>query len=249
MSGSTVLVTGAAGALGGATTNAFLLAGFDVIGVDRAETVVDAGRSTGGRYTALRVDLGAEGAVADLTDAVAARQLAHVVGIAGGALSGEPETKDDPSLLGVDLFRASVDANLTTQHVLLHALWPALRDGTGDRSVTFVSSFNALSGQGMPAYSAAKAGLIGMMHALVDPLGRRGVRVNVLAPGTIRTPRTEALWGGVAGHFERLERSTALGRLGTPDDVARSCLALATQLTHMTGQVLALDGGQTVVHR
>ena len=85
-----------------------------------------------------------------------------------------------------------------------------------------------------------------MMHALVPPLGREGIRVNVVAPGTVRTPRTERIWAGDDGHWERLEASTALGRLGTPDDVARAYLALATQLTHVTGQVLVVDGGQMV---
>ncbi len=99
----------------------------------------------------------------------------------------------------------------------------------------------------MPAYSAAKAGLTGLMHGLVVPLGRDGIRVNVVAPGTIRTPRTERIWGHVDGHFERLEAGTALGRLGTPEDVARAYLAVIALLTHVTGTVLVVDGGQSVI--
>ena len=49
------------------------------------------------------------------------------------------------------------------------------------------------------------------------------------------------------GHFEALAATTALGRLGEPDDVARAFLALATLLTHVTGHVLVVDGGQSVV--
>jgi 3-oxoacyl-[acyl-carrier protein] reductase len=116
----------------------------------------------------------------------------------------------------------------------------------GDRSVTFTSSWNALTGAGMPAYSAAKAGLIGLMHALTGPLGADGIRVNVVAPGTVVTPRTQRIWASDVGHFERLADTTALGRLGAPVDIARTFVALATELTHVTGQVIVVDGGQMV---
>ena len=98
----------------------------------------------------------------------------------------------------------------------------------------------------MPAYSAAKAGLIGLMHALVSPLGAKGIRINVIAPGTIRTPRTERIWAHRPEHFQRLATGTALGRVGAPEDVGRAFLAVATLLTHVTGQVLVVDGGQMV---
>lgn len=246
MSGSgVVLVTGSAGAIGTATVRRFLEAGYGVVGLDREEP--DGPEDPA--YAAFRVDLLEGDALqAAIAEARGTGPLRHVVGIAGGALPEEPRTQDDPALLDPDAFRASIELNLVTQWRVLHAVTPWLREGAGaDRSVTFTSSFNALSGQGMPAYSAAKAGLIGMTRALTGPLGAEGIRVNVVAPGTIRTPRTERVWAHVPDHFERLEATTALGRLGTPDDVARAYLALARDLTHVTGQVLVVDGGQTVV--
>ena len=239
-----VLVTGAAGAIGTATVLAFLAGGYRVVGLDR-EASVEA--SHGELYRGYRADLQDEEAVVEALESAATfGPLGHVVGVAGGALPVEPATQHDPALLSTSDFRASLDANLTTQYVMLHAALPWLRASTGDRSVTFTSSFNALGGWGMPAYSAAKAGLIGLMHALTPVLGAEGIRVNVIAPGTIRTPRTEAIWQHDRDHFPDLERTTALGRLGAPEDVARSFVALATQLTHVTGQVLVVDGGQLV---
>lgn len=249
MSGSgAVVVTGAAGAIGAATVKAFLAEGYNVLGLDRDPAVAGLGA---GAYVGLVVDLlDHEELQKDLRQASDGRRLAHLVGVAGGALPEEPTTQHDPGGLDPAVFRASLELNLTSQYVVLHALWPWLREsGPGDRSVTFTSSFNALSGQGMPAYSAAKAGLIGMMHALTAPLGADGVRVNVVAPGTIRTPRTEKIWAHVPDHFERLAATTALGRLGAPEDVADSFVALATRLTHVTGQVIVVDGGQLTVRR
>jgi NAD(P)-dependent dehydrogenase (short-subunit alcohol dehydrogenase family) len=240
-----VLVTGAAGAIGSATVRAFIDAGFTVVGLDVVEEVNDAAR---GPFLGIQVDVEDEAAVAEaIAGAEPAGALTHVVGIAGGALPDEPSTQADPVQLAAKVFRASVETNLTSQFVVLQAVLPWLRAHPGvDRSVTFTSSWNALTGVGMPAYSAAKAGVIGMMHALTAPLGEEGIRVNVVAPGTVRTPRTEKIWAHDEGRWERLAATTAVGRLGAPDDVARTYVALATSLTHVTGQVLVVDGGQLV---
>ena len=237
------LVTGANGAIGRATVRAFLEAGFGVVGLDREPAVVEVVGAVGYRGVAvdLRDEDALDGALAVVPEV---GPLAHVVGIAGGALPGEPETEDDPVTIEPRLFRDSIEANLTTQFLALRASLPLLRETEGDRSLVLTSSWNALTGCGLPAYSAAKAGLVGMMHALVRPLGREGIRINVVAPGTVRTPRTERLWRGAPGHFERLTATSALGRLGTPEDVARAVMVLARDLTHVTGHVLVVDGGQ-----
>lgn len=240
-----VLVTGAAGAIGSATVGVFIEAGFHVVGLDRAESVESIATD---HYTGYRVDLEDEALVErTLAEAESLGRLEHVIGIAGGAVAGEPATTNDPFAVTSQLFRASLEANLVTQFVAARASVPWLRrSGDGDRSMTFTSSYNALTGCGMPAYSAAKAGLIGMMLALTGPLGAEGIRVNVIAPGTVKTPRTERIWAGVPGHFERLAATTALGRVGVPEDVARVFLSIATLLKHVTGQVLVVDGGQMV---
>ncbi|MBW3660101.1 MAG: SDR family oxidoreductase [Gemmatimonadetes bacterium] len=240
-----VLITGAAGAIGSATARRFLDEGWGVVGLDRDPSVEEPpGPGYRGRIVDLEDEAALEAAVADARSNDALR---HVIGVAGGALPEEPPTREDPVEMSPALFRASIEANLTTQFLVLRAALPWMRaDRSADRSIHLTSSFNALTGSGMPAYSAAKAGLIGMMHALVDPLGAEGIRINVVAPGTIRTPRTERLWSSNPGHFERLEAGTALGRLGRPEDVAAAFYALATVTTHVTGHVLVVDGGQMV---
>jgi NAD(P)-dependent dehydrogenase (short-subunit alcohol dehydrogenase family) len=246
-----VLVTGAAGAIGGATAHAFVAAGFRVVGLDRDPSVTAFGAGGEDGFLGIHVDLEDDDAVAAaLETAEDAGELVHVVGIAGGALDQEPVTEDDPVLLDPKVFRASIEANLVSPFVVVRAALPWLRRSAApNRSVAFTSSWNALTGVGMPAYSAAKAGLIGMTRALTGPLGAEGIRVNVVAPGTIRTPRTDRIWAGDEGHFERLTATTAIGRLGTPADVARTFVALAVDLVHVTGQVLVVDGGQTIKRR
>ena len=237
-----VLVTGAAGAIGSATVDAFLERGFQVAGIDRDASVT--ARRDG--YTGIQVDLEDAEAVDGAMKALAkVGAIAHVIGVAGGAL---PTETAEQELLGLDAtsFRASIEANLITQYTIVRAALPLLRSGDGDRSIALTSSFNALSGWGLPAYSAAKAGLVGLMHALTSPLGKEGIRINVVAPGTVRTPRTDRIWAHDPGHFAGLEARSAMGRLGSPTDVANAFVALATLLTHVTGQVLVVDGGQMI---
>src|SRR5207248_2481883 len=144
------------------------------------------------RYVGYQVNLEETSRLADVVASACSRgNLNHVVGIAGGALPEEPLNRDiaelDPAV-----FRASVEANLVTQCLVVQSVLPWLRRGAKrNRSILLTSSFNALSGWGLPAYSAAKAGLIGLVYALTGPLGNDGIRINAVAPGTIRTERTE----------------------------------------------------------
>ena len=240
----TVLITGDAGAIGSAVSSMILESGRSVLGLDLANRDLT---DEDGHLTLL-VDVSDENAVDEaLSELDRMPPLAHVVAVAGGALAREPTTQDDPRAVDVEMFRASLDRNLTSQFITLRAALPWLRSNAGaERSIVLTSSFNAISPQGMPAYSAAKAGLIGLMNALVRPLGSEGIRINTVAPGTIRTPRTESIWAHEPDHFDRLGSSAALGRVGSPGDVARVCRALVSDLTHVTGQVIVVDGGQTI---
>ena len=170
--------------------------------------------------------------------------LRHVIAIAGGALPGE-KTCTDPAELPLDVFRASLELNLVTAWITLQAALPHLRRSDGDRSIALTTSTDALASYGLPAYAAAKAGLIGMVHALAASLAGEGIRINAVAPGDVPTPRNVREWGHVPGWYDRLREGVPLGRLGTPEDVARAFVALI-ELEHMTGQTLVVDGGQTL---
>lgn len=254
-----VVVSGTAGAIGGATAEAFLRLGFCVIGIDCATIEDSSGRAATGRLLAESPSY--HHCIADVRDACAVAgtlaeyrhlgRLGHVVSIAGGAVSGEPMAVD-PIAEDVDMFRASVDLNLVSQFILARACLPWLRESaaaTGGRSITLTSSINGLMGMDMFGYSAAKAGVIGLARTLAAHLGAEGIRVNAVAPGTVRTPRTERIWAHDEDHFQRLASTTTLGRLTTAEDVAETVAALATRLTSVTGQVVTVDAGQTSTWR
>jgi NAD(P)-dependent dehydrogenase (short-subunit alcohol dehydrogenase family) len=109
-------------------------------------------------------------------------------------------------------------------------------------AITSVSGLRSAPLHG--AYGAAKAGLMSLVRTLAMELGSSGVRVNAVAPGAVLTPRVEAMMSD-----DRRAASAAsipLGRMATPDDIARAVVFLASDLAaYITGQTLVVDGGAT----
>jgi NAD(P)-dependent dehydrogenase (short-subunit alcohol dehydrogenase family) len=234
-----VVVTGAAGGLGGALVDALVARGDRVLALDREPLARD--DVLAGRLDVRDPEATAAALAAAVADGLEPR---HVVAVAGGALPDEKEC-GDPAALPLDAFRATLELNLVGAWITLQAALPHLRRADGDRSVVLTTSTDALASYGLPAYAAAKAGLIGLVHALVAPLGADGIRINALAPGDVPTPRNVREWSHVPGWYESLREGTPLGRLATPEDVAAAYLSLL-DLRHVTGQVLVVDGGQTI---
>jgi NAD(P)-dependent dehydrogenase (short-subunit alcohol dehydrogenase family) len=120
-------------------------------------------------------------------------------------------------------------------------------DGDGDahtgggRLVLVGSSVGSYGNRGQSVYSASKAGLVGLARSLAQELGPRGVTVNVVHPGFIAGGMTDAL---SEEQLAAAEQRTALGKLGTADDVAHAVgFLVSPQASYITGQVLHVDGG------
>jgi NAD(P)-dependent dehydrogenase (short-subunit alcohol dehydrogenase family) len=142
------------------------------------------------------------------------------------------------------MWREVLAVNLDAAFHLLQVAVPRMR-ARGGGSIVLISSINGERGKfGQANYAASKAGLIGLARTTAREVGRFGVRSNVVAPGMILTPMTRDLPEEIRA---RAEAETALGRLGTPEDVARVVLFLASNLSaHVTGQTLRVDGGQLI---
>ena len=111
-------------------------------------------------------------------------------------------------------------------------------------TIVNISSIVGLSGyRGLAVYSATKAALDGITRALARELGSRGITVNGIAPGYLRTEMSHGL---DEEQLMQIVRRTPAGRLGEPDDIARACQFLTDpRNTYLTGQVLVVDGGLT----
>ena len=146
-----------------------------------------------------------------------------------------------------DDYDAVTDVNLRGTLQLSQAAVPTMRE-RGSGSIICVSSVSAQRGGGIfggPHYSAAKAGILGLMRAMARELGPHGIRVNAVTPGLIETDITGGLL--TEGRKAEITRSIPLGRLGQPQDVADICLFLASDLSaYVTGATIDVNGGMHI---
>lgn len=132
-----------------------------------------------------------------------------------------------------------VDLNLTGAMRCIRAALPQLR-AQGSGSIVSISSVNGMAAFGEEPYSSAKAGLLMFTRNLAVQLGPTGIRVNAVAPGTIRT----RVWEGQDGGADRLTPLYPLGRVGEPSDIAAAVAFLASDdASWITGVTLPVDGG------
>jgi NAD(P)-dependent dehydrogenase (short-subunit alcohol dehydrogenase family) len=143
-----------------------------------------------------------------------------------------------------DEFRSVIDVNLSGTYWMAQACGRAMASGS---AIVNVSSVLALTTAGLPqaAYSASKAGLLGLTRDLAQQWGtRRGIRVNALAPGFFESEMTASY---VDGYAHNLSRRTMLGRVGDPDELAATAVWLASPASgYVTGQTIVVDGGMSL---
>lgn len=233
LAGRTAWVTGAGRGIGLACARLLAECGATVVGLDR--------NSSG----ALRV-LGRE-ALVDVADAGSVQQAVAVLGEEGllpDILVNNAGIARDGVLwkLSDEDWDRVLDVNLTGAFRMLRAAVPGMRE-KGAGSIVNIASINGERGKfGQANYAASKAGLIGLTKTAARELGRFGIRVNAVAPGLIETSMIEGLPDDAV---QKAREESLLGRTGEPGDVAHAVLFLCSGLaSHITGQVLRVDGGQ-----
>ena len=238
----TVLVTGASGGIGSAAALELARRGWNVALHYRsnqaaARQVEQDILALGGTAKTYQADLTQEAQVEALF-AAAEGDFGFVEGLVNNAGTAWKGLFTDMTLGD---WRQVLDADLTSVFLCCRrALPPMIRHKRG--SIVNVSSMWGQVGASCEAaYSAAKAGVIGLTQALAKELGPSGITVNCVAPGVIDT-RMNAHLGSEA--LAELAGETPLGRLGTPEDVANTLLFLASpEASFLTGQVIGVDGG------
>ena len=241
LDGKVALVTGAGSGIGQATALAFETAGASVVAMDLSPEGLD-------ERDAVAAAVGDVRSRDDVAVAVAlARErfggLDVVVANAAVSIYEEFEHESEET---IDLI---LDTNLKGALLCAQLAIPELRR-RGGGSIVFVSSVQAfLALPGCVPYAAAKAGLVAAASALAPEVGRHGIRVNAIAPGTIDTPMLQRDLGGMnveeADAFRRrVEEANALGRIGRPEEIARVAVYLASDASsYVTGTTIVADGG------
>jgi len=243
--GQVAIVTGGGSGIGEATAATLARAGAAVavadLSADAAGRVAEDIERNGGRACAVTLDISDRNSVAaGLTDVRA--ELGPVSILVNNAAAWAVKPFAEHTAEEIDRV---VRVTLTGTMAVTQAALPDIVAGSG--SIVIISSDGARIGERyMSVYAAAKSGLLGLAKSLAREVGRDGVRVNAVAPGTTNTP------GGAgfieqAGGADRLARAYPLGRIGEPQDIANAVLFLASPLASwITGQVLSVSGGFTM---
>ncbi len=235
-----VLVTGGAGGIGSGIVERFIKEGFFVYVIDKDETADKKLKEKFGEENlkVANLDVTDSSAVKSFADGLKDFSLSHIVTVAGRALEGEWK-----GFLSLDLetVKKSVEVNLLGHMNVIHEFAKFMTED-GERSIAMISSVNGFGNFGLPAYSAAKSGLVGFMNSTVKEFGDLGIRINVVSPGTVVTEATAK----EPKNFDSLLKGSALGKFATVDDVAELVFRLCNDFSGITGQNLFIDAGQSL---
>ncbi len=244
LDGKVAIVTGASSGLGVAFAQALAEAGADVVlGARRVERLEDTRKlveATGRRALAVQTDVADPDACQALVDA-AVHELGRVDVLVNNAGIGTavPATRETP-----EQFRRVIDVNLNGCYWMAQACGRVMQPGS---SIVNISSVLGLTTAGLPqaAYASSKAALIGMTRDLAQQwTGRKGIRVNALAPGFFASEMTEQY---PEGYLDSMAPRIPAGRKGEGVELAAALVFLASDAGgYVTGQTLAVDGGMTI---
>ena len=233
---ATTVVTGASAGIGRAIAEAVLAQGTPVVNID-----VQAADWSHPLLTTYQADLTVEESIrAAAAEVVRAHRVTALVNNAGATRPGTIDTAPTRQLDDV------VALHLRAPMLFVQAFLPSLRD-CGQGRIVNMSSRAALGKADRIVYSATKAGMIGMTRTLAMELGCDGITVNAIGPGPIATELFRRSNPEGAPQTQRILQSIAVGRMGTPQDVARAALFfLSPDNGFVTGQVLYVCGGTTL---
>ncbi len=243
LSGKVAVITGAARGIGRATLEVFLAEGASVVATDLDRTAL---AEVAGDAVTVVGDVSDEGdARAMIEAAVSAYGRLDVLVANAGVIP--LSTIDQTSVADWDHVMAVDGRGMFLTCKFAIEQMASQNDGQGSGSIVLLSSISGQRGQvGQAAYGPAKYVATGLTHHLAVEWAARGIRVNAVAPGTIRTDAVVALQDTAEGraYVEEIEGRHPIGRLGEPREVAEAIAFLASDAaSFITGAVLPVDGG------
>ncbi len=245
--GKVALVTGAGSGMGLATAKAFAEAGASVVLADIQEEAVRAAaeqlEASGRKALALRCDVSDDGQVASMIE-----QTVSSFGRLDAAFNnaGVMQRRLDTADISSDEWDRVMAINLRgVWSCMKYELRQMLQQGSG--AIVNCSSIGGVIGNpGLAAYSAAKHAVLGLTQSAALEYAARGIRINAVCPGTIKTPMVQSMTGGDSKALAEMVKGEPIGRLGEPEEIAAAVLWLSSPgASFVVGHALLVDGGYT----
>ena len=241
LDGKMALVTGASGGIGAAIARGLHAQGATVaLSGTRREALEALAGELGERAHACPADLkdpaAPDALVAEVEKIAPLDILVNNAGFTRDMLALRMKDED---------WQAVLDVDLTAPFRLARAALRGMLKRRAGRIISISSIVGATGNPGQANYAAAKAGMVGMSKALAQEVASRGVTVNVVAPGFIATPMTDALNDAQKA---KLQEAIPLGRMGQPGDIAAAVAYLASnEAGWVTGATLHVNGGMAMI--
>jgi NAD(P)-dependent dehydrogenase (short-subunit alcohol dehydrogenase family) len=240
------IVTGAAQGIGQRTANVLAGAGYAIALLDRkpCETTLAQVRAAGADAEEFLGDLSEEHVVANAVHGVRERWGRADVLVNNAGISSIAPAES----IGARSFLRVLEVNLLAPFLLARAVGTIMLEQRSGRIINVASIAGLVGIADRAAYNASKHGLIGLTRTLAAEWGGRGVRVNAVCPGWVKTEMDAADQARGTYNDSDIEGVNPMGRFATPDDIARAILFLATpeQSGFINGHALVVDGGWTV---
>lgn len=240
LQGKTALVTGASRGIGKAIAQTFLAHGASVILVARSEAVHQVGAKLNTEQDRVTVFQG------DITQAETVKELMKTCRKLGRPLDILVNNAGilEQGLVGMtprDSIQRLMDTNVTALIDLTQYAVRLMGKSTSPTVINLASIAGTQGIEGVSAYAASKAAVVGFTLAAAKELAPKKIRVNAIAPGFIDTDMTNSM---PSEWYQKRLDGVRLGRIGTPEDIANCALFLASDLSsYVTGQVIGVDGG------
>lgn len=253
VAGRSAIVTGAASGMGRATAHLLADEGARVsiadLGSERVRSVVDEISAVHGvdAVIGMACDVADPAQLASLVESTVASfgRIDAVINNAGVALPNSFLDEDDARF--ESNWATTLDVNLTAHARLVRLALPHLMASDAGRIVNIASTEAIVTGPGMAAYAATKAGVVGLTKSMAVELGRHGITANCICPGPILTGMTENIPDDAKETYAR--RRVPLRRYGIPEEVAQMTVNLCLPASSfVNGAIIPVDGGMSIRH-
>ena len=245
LAGKIAVVTGGGSGIGRATALLLAERGAQVVVADvdggHAGAVAAEITAAGGTAQAQTVDVTDPDAVEGMVASAVSAYGGLDIGVNNAGTSGTFAPIAEHPL---DAWRSTLELNLSGVFYCMRAQIPRMLDRGGGAIVNTSSGAGLMGFAGLPAYVASKHGVVGLTRAGALEYARKGIRVNCVCPGTVRTPMLEGFTGHNEDALQAMGRAMPVGRLAAPEEIAAAIVWLASpSASYVTGHALAVDGG------
>ena len=242
MSKNITIIIGGSGGIGRSVVRKFLTKNDEVIVLDKNE-IIDSKILSNEKFHFIKVD------VTNIDELIKAKESIeekygyanNVVSMAGINMKSEIGGMDTITFEDID---KSIKLNLNSHIYIVKIFKDMLKQSNQEnKTITMISSINAITDHGLPAYSAAKAGLYGFMKSIAKELTQEKIRINTISLGTV-PHNSDVIEGNT--YFEEKLKDIAIKEFVKPTDVANTIYYLIYKMQGIIGQNIILDNGQSI---